>query len=72
MIRVQNEQDTCFPTDLDAIVEDEMLNVFYDDYGDNTFDGLTMFEPTTDEFYIHINTARGNRQSPYHGCLWNG
>lgn len=67
MIRVQNEQDTCFPTDLDAIVEDEMLNVFYDDYGDNTFDGLTMFEPTTDEFYIHINTARGNRHDSTKG-----
>ena len=61
MIKILNEQDKCFPTDLDAIVEDEMLNVFYDDYGNNTFDGLTMFEPTTDEFYIHINTARGNR-----------
>ena len=61
MIRVQNELECCSPTDLDAIVEDEMLNVFYDDYGNNTFDGLTMFEPTTDEFYIHINTAKGNR-----------
>jgi len=67
MIKIQNEQDKCFPTNLDAIVEDEMLNVFYDDYGANTFDGLTMFEPSTDEFYIHINTARGNRHDSRKG-----
>lgn len=67
MIRVQNELECCSPTDLDAIVEDEILNVFYDDYGDNTFDGLTMFEPSTDEFYIHINTARGNRHNSTKG-----
>lgn len=61
MIRVNNEAVICRPTNLDTIVEEEMLNVFYDDYGGNTFDGLTMFELSTDEFYIHINTARGNR-----------
>lgn len=61
MIRIQNDLENCTPTDLDAIVEEEMLNVFYDDYGNDTFDGLTMFEPSTDEFYIHINTARGNK-----------
>ena len=61
MIKTQNETAGCGPTDLEAIIEEEMLNVIYDDYGSNTFDGLTMFEPSTDEFYIHINTARGNR-----------
>ena len=60
MMKIQNDHAAYFPTDLDAIVEEELLNVFYDDYGQNTFDGLTMFEPSTDEFYIHINTARGN------------
>lgn len=61
MIKIQNDLEDCIPIDLDAIVEEELLNVIYDDYGNNTFDGLTMFEPSTDEFYIHINTARGNR-----------
>lgn len=61
MIKTQNNSMGSCPTDLEAIVEEEMLNVIYDDYGDNTFDGLTMFEPSTDEFFIHINTARGNR-----------
>lgn len=61
MIKTQNDTAGCGPTDLGAIVEEEMLNVIYDDYGSSTFDGLTMFEPSTDEFYIHINTERGNR-----------
>ena len=60
MIKVNNTA-VCCPTNLEIIVEEEMLNVFYDDYGNNTFDGLTMFEPSTDEFFIHINTARGNK-----------
>ncbi len=61
MIKTQNDIAGCGPTDLEAIIEEEMLNVIYDNYGSDTFDGLTMFEPSTDEFYIHINTARGNR-----------
>ena len=60
MIKTQNDFTRCSPTDLDAIIKEEMLNVIYDDYGSNTFDGLTMFEPSTDEFYIHINTANRN------------
>ena len=67
MIRVQNDSTILCPTDLEAIVQDELLNVFYDDYGDDTFDGLTIFEPSTDEFYIHINTARGNRRGSAKG-----
>ena len=61
MIKANNVDIGCQPTNLEAIIEEETLKVFYDDYGRNTFDGLTMFEPSTDEFYIHINTARGNR-----------
>ena len=60
MIKENNEVVIAHPTNLESIVEEEMLNVFYDDYGSNTFDGLTMFVPSTDEFYIHINTVRGN------------
>lgn len=60
MIKANSVDTGCHPTNLEAIIEEEMLKVFYDDYGKNTFDGLTMFEPSTDEFYIHINTARGN------------
>ena len=61
MILAQNDSLGYHPTNLEAIVEEELLNVIYDDYGNNTFDGLTMFEPSTDEFYIHINTELGNR-----------
>ena len=61
MIKTQNDSVGCCPTDLEAIVDEEMLNVIYDDYEFDTFDGLTIFEPSNDEFYIHINTARGNR-----------
>ena len=63
MIKKQGDAQIFRPTDLEAIVEDELLNVFYDDYGIKTFDGLTIFDSSTDEFYIHINTARGNRQN---------
>lgn len=61
MIKQKNDAVICRPTDREAIIEEEMIKVLYDDYGSNSFDGLTMFEPSTDEFYIHINTARGNR-----------
>ena len=61
MIKARINPASCSPTDLQTIVKEEMLNVIYDDYGSNTFDGLTMFESSTDEFYIHINTTRGNR-----------
>jgi len=56
---VANENNG-LPIDLLHIAEEEFINVVYDDYGRGTFDGLTMFEPSTDEFYIHINTAQGN------------
>ncbi|BCS85747.1 hypothetical protein prwr041_16400 [Prevotella herbatica] len=48
------------PILLKKIADDELINVIYDDYGKDTFDGLTCFEPFTDEFYIHINCARAN------------
>lgn len=55
-----NEVNGWNPTDLQAIADEELLNIIYDNYQTNTFDGLTMFEPESEEFYIHINTARGN------------
>ncbi|MDF4203901.1 ImmA/IrrE family metallo-endopeptidase [Maribacter sp. SA7] len=45
-------------TPLDKIVEDEGLRVFYDSYGKNTFDGMTLYE--NGRFSIHINTDLGN------------
>lgn len=48
------------PVSLTKIAEDEGLCVIYDDYGRNTFDGMTWYEPGQNKFYIHINTARGN------------
>lgn len=44
-------------TPLDKIIKSENLNVFYDDYG-NAFDGVIIYDS---EFYIHINTKRGNK-----------
>ena len=41
---------------LEKVAEDELLEVICDDYGKGTFDGLTWFEPETDDFYIHLNT----------------
>ncbi len=40
-------------TPLEKIVSDEKLEVFYDNYECNTFDGMTIFD--NDKFYIHIN-----------------
>lgn len=48
------------PVPLAQIAESEMIPVFFDDYGVSSFDGLTWFEPETDDFYIHINTAKRN------------
>ncbi len=47
-------------TPLDKIVEDEGLSVFYDSYGRDTFDGMTIYE--NGQFYIHINTDLGNKK----------
>jgi Zn-dependent peptidase ImmA (M78 family) len=44
-------------TPLERIIESEDITVFYDDYG-NAFDGVIVYDS---EFYIHINTRRGNR-----------
>lgn len=46
-------------TPLEKIVADENLDVFYDNYESNTFDGMTIFD--NGKFYIHINTYNGNR-----------
>ena len=45
-------------TNLNRIISEEGLQVFYDNYG-NTFDGMTMYDQGN--FFIHINTARGNK-----------
>lgn len=46
-------------TPLAKILEDEGLEVFYDSYGKNTFDGMTFYD--NGKFYIHLNTDLGNR-----------
>ncbi|MBN8623212.1 MAG: ImmA/IrrE family metallo-endopeptidase [Flavobacteriales bacterium] len=45
-------------TPLAKILEAEELKVFYDDYEQGTFDGMTIYE--NGNFYIHINTANHN------------
>lgn len=45
-------------TPLNEIINDEELDVFYDSYEKNTFDGMTIYDKG--EFFIHINTDMGN------------
>ncbi len=46
-------------TPLEKIATDENLDVFYDNYESNTFDGMTIYDNR--KFYIHINSYSGNR-----------
>lgn len=50
------------PTPVLKIAEDEGLEVIYDDYEKDTFDGMTWYDVEKEKFFIHINTARGNTQ----------
>ena len=52
-------------TDLERIVSEEGLSVYYDAYGSNTFDGMTIYDE--DKFFIHINTDKGNRPNTARG-----
>lgn len=52
-------------TPLDKIIEDEGLKVFYDSYGKDTFDGMTLYE--NGKFSIHINTDLGNLHNSARG-----
>lgn len=52
-------------TPLERIVEDENLDVFYDNYESNTFDGMTIFDKGN--FYIHLNLDNGNRADKERG-----
>lgn len=52
-----------FITPLDSILESEGINVFYDDYG-SAFDGMLVHD---NDFYIHINTKRGNKPNTPRG-----
>lgn len=52
------------PVPLSSIAESEDIKVFYDDYGKSTFDGLTWFEASTDDFYIHLNINPFKRNFP--------
>lgn len=45
-------------TPLDKIIDDEELDVFYDNYEIDTFDGMTIFD--NGEFYIHLNIDKQN------------
>lgn len=70
MIKVSNDIRTLaegiaaqyeVPIPLEKVAEDELLEVICDDYGSGSFDGLTWFEPDTDDFYIHLNTNSDKR-----------
>lgn len=49
------------PMPLEKIAADEGLCVIYDDYGKDTFDGMTWYESRKDKFFMHINVERGNK-----------
>lgn len=55
------------PISLIEIVKEEEIELVCDDYGKDTFDGLTVYEREDDIFYIHLNTARGNRPDKVKG-----
>lgn len=48
------------PIPLNELAKEEGITIIYDNYGSNTFDGITWYVPRTDKFYIHINVERGN------------
>lgn len=50
------------PIPLNKIAEEEGITIIYDDYGSDTFDGMTWYEPKLDMFFIHINKQRGNTE----------
>lgn len=52
-------------TPLNQILKDEGLDVFYDDYGKGTFDGMTMYD--NGKFSIHLNTRLGNTKDSARG-----
>ena len=45
-------------TPLERILEDEYLDVFYDNYECDTFDGMTVYD--NGNFYIHLNIDKHN------------
>lgn len=45
-------------TPLDRVIEDESLDVFYDNYECDTFDGMTIYD--NGNFYIHLNIDKQN------------
>lgn len=52
-------------TPIEEIVIEEELNVFYDNYESNTFDGMTIFD--NGKFYIHLNLDKGNNRNSDRG-----
>lgn len=52
-------------TNLERIVSEEGLLIFYDKYGLDTFDGMTMYDEG--KFFIHINTDKGNKPKTARG-----
>lgn len=55
------------PIPLIDIAEDEGISVIYDNYGTDTFDGMTWYEPKQNAFFIHVNTERGNTKDSLKG-----
>lgn len=52
------EYYTEIPVPLEKIANDEDLQIFYDSYEKNTFDGMTIYDD--DHFFIHLNIDKGN------------
>lgn len=52
-------------TPVDEIVKQENLQLFYDHYDKDTFDGITVY--ADGYFYIHLNIDNGNRKDSVRG-----
>ncbi len=55
------------PIPLNELAKEEGITIIYDNYGSNTFDGITWYEPKIDKFFIHINKDRGNTETSKKG-----
>ena len=42
------------PIPLFELASEEGINVIYDEYGKDTFDGMIWYEPGQEKFFIHI------------------
>ncbi len=52
-------------TPLEKIIKGEKVSLIYDDYGSNSFDGMSVYDEQG--FYIHLNVRNGNKPNSTRG-----